>query len=97
MAHEGICEPVALLDALRTYATETTVNKLMPSSPSTPSLSRWRRPPIYAATRLRCAVAMMVFALAVLLAALPSFAEQDRCDRAAADNTCHSSGLLLKR
>ncbi|MFK8014222.1 MAG: hypothetical protein AB8G17_02110 [Gammaproteobacteria bacterium] len=41
--------------------------------------SRWRRQPIYAATRLRCAVAMFVLAIAVVLSALPSFARQAGC------------------
>ncbi len=42
--------------------------------------SRWRRQPIYAATRLRCAVAMLILAFAVVLSALPSFATHGDCD-----------------
>ena len=71
------------------------MNKAMPSTRPTLSASRWRRPPIYAATRLRCAVAMMVFALAVLLAALPSLADPAACDRASAEESCYVVSLLV--
>ena len=70
------------------------MNKAPAATSSALSATRWRRPPIYAATRLRCAVAMLVFALAVLLAALPSLASDSGCDRANADQPCQIEMFL---
>ncbi len=69
------------------------MNKATPTHSATSAASRWRRQPIYATTRLRCAVAMMVFALAVGLSALPSLAKPTPCDSLTAEDTCTTASL----
>lgn len=71
---------------------EIRVNKATPTTTATSSVSRFRRQPLYATTRLRCAVAMMVFALAVLLSALPSLATPTACETA--ETVCASVTLI---
>lgn len=69
------------------------MNKATPTRHATSAASRWRRQPIYATTRLRCAVAMMVFALAVGLSALPSLAKTTPCDALTGQDACTTASL----
>ncbi len=69
------------------------MDKLIENTAKQHSVTRLRRQPLYAATRLRCAVAMLVLAFAVMLCALPSLAEARECVAPAA--AAESAATLL--
>lgn len=69
------------------------MNKATPTTSANSAISPFRRQPLYAATRLRCAIAMMLFAVAVSLSALPSLASAAACSEAGLSNSCTTASL----
>lgn len=69
------------------------MNKATPTTSANSAISPFRRQPLYAATRLRCAIAMMLFAVAVSLSALPSLASDEACGAAGRMDTCTTAAL----